>query len=227
MRTCKCSPLPTDEMEFSIMCGNDNERLNFWKQQSDDATGMMCNTDALELEVSERAEIISYLPDLKGKQVLEPAAGIGRFTTYFASVAEHVTAIDFVDKFIEKNKKECSNCFNTTHMITNVMDLKIENERFDFVFVNWLFMYLEDDEIRILGDRIYQWLKPEGLFFFRESCVSASNPNRPHPHTHYRDPKFYADLLMTKFILLSQGNIAIYEQKYGNPNQLWWLYQKI
>ena len=226
MRTCECSTLPKHEMEFSIMCGNYNERLNFWKQQNDDVAGMMCNPDALELDISERTEIINALPDLKGKQVLELAAGIGRFTTYFASVAEHVTAIDFVDKFIEKNKRECSNWFNTTHLVADVMDLNFENERFDFVFINWLFMYLMDDEIRILGDRINQWIKPEGLFFFRESCVSSSNPNRAHASTQYRDPKFYTDLLMSNFILLSQGNVGIYERHYENPNQCWWLYQK-
>lgn len=203
-----------------------DERLNFWKQQNDDATGMMCNPDALELEAFERTEIINCLPDLKGKRVLELAAGIGRFTTHFASVAEHVTATDFVYKFIEKNKKACIDCSNTNHLVANVMDLNIESESFDFVFINWLCMYLTDDEVRILGDRIYQWLTPDGLFFLRESCVVASNPNRVHPHTLYRDPTFYLDLLAPKFTLLSQGNVTIYEQKYGNPNQLWWLYQK-
>ena len=204
-----------------------SERLYYWEQQNDDVIGMMCNSDAPILDYSDRTEIINALPDLKGKQVLELAAGIGRFTTYFASVAEHVTAIDFIDKFIEKNKRECLNSFNTTHLVADVMDSNFENERFDFVFINWLFMYLTDDEISRLGDRIYQWLKPEGLFFFRESCVSSSNPSRAHGNTQYRAPKFYADLLLSKFIPVFQGNVAIYEQNYENPNQCWWLYQKI
>jgi ubiquinone/menaquinone biosynthesis C-methylase UbiE len=204
-----------------------NERLYFWKQQNNDVTGMMCNPDALEFETFERAEIVSYLPDIKGKQVLEPAAGIGRFTVYFASVAEHVTAVDFVDKFIEKNKKACSCFSNTTHHAGNVMELNIEKASFDFVFINWLLMYLEDDEVRTLCSRIYQWLKPNGLLFLRESCISASNPKRIHPHTYYRDPNFYSDLFITKYRLLSHGNIRVYEQKYQNPYQLWWLYEKI
>ncbi|MBW1840193.1 MAG: methyltransferase domain-containing protein [Deltaproteobacteria bacterium] len=204
-----------------------NERLYFWKQQNNDVTGMMCNPDAAEFETFERAEIISYLPDLKEKQVLEPAAGIGRFTVYFASVAKHVTAVDFVDEFIEKNKKACFCFSNTTHHVGNVMELNFKNASFDFVFINWLLMYLEDVEVRTLCDRIYQWLKPNGLFFLRESCVSASNPNRTHPHTYYRNPNFYIDLFITKYRLLSHGNIRVYEQKYQNPYQLWWLYEKI
>lgn len=204
-----------------------NERLYFWKQQNNDVTGMMCNPDALEFETFERAEIVSYLPDLKGKQVLEPAAGIGRFTVYFASVAEHVTAVDFVDKFIEKNKKACSCFLNTTHHVGNVMELNIEKASFDFVFINWLLMYLEDDEVRTLCSRIYQWLKPNGLLFLRESCISASNPKRTHTHTYYRDPTFYIDLFIAKYRLLFHGNIRVYEQKYQNPYQLWWLYEKI
>ena len=204
-----------------------NEQLFFWKHQNDDVTGMMCNPEAFEFEAYERSEIISYLPDLRGKRVLEPAAGIGRFTTYFASVAEHVTAIDFVDKFIEKNIKASSSFLNTTHHVSNMMDVNIENESFDFVFINWLLMYLDDNDVKILCDRIDKWLKPGGSFFLRESCVSASNPNRPHIRANYRDPRFYENLIIKKFALLSKGNIVIYEQRYGNPNQRWWLFHKM
>jgi len=204
-----------------------NEQRYFWRQQKDDVAGMMCNPEAFDFEASERNEIISYLPDLRGKRILEPAAGIGRFTTYFASVAEHVTAIDFVDKFIKKNIKASSSFLNTTHHIGNMMDVDIENESFDLVFVNWLLMYLRDDDARVLCDRIEKWLKPEGEIFLRESCVSASNPNRPHSHAHYRDPEFYEDLFIQRFSLLSKGNIVIYEKRYGNSNQRWWLFKKI
>jgi phosphoethanolamine N-methyltransferase len=187
----------------------------------------MCNPEAFNFEASERTEIISYLPDLRGKRILEPAAGIGRFTTYFASVAEHITAIDFVVKFIKKNIKASLSFLNTTHHIGNMMDVDIENESFDLVFVNWLLMYLGDDDARVLCERIEKWLKPEGELFLRESCVSASNPNRPHSHAHYRDPEFYEDLFIQKFSLLSKGNVVIYEQRYANSNQRWWLFKKI
>ena len=138
-----------------------------------------------------------------------------------------MAAIDFVDRFIHKNIKVSSSFFNTTHHIGNMMDVDIENDSFDFIFVNWLLMYLRDDDARVLCDRIEKWLKPEGELFLRESCVSASNPNRPNSHAHYRDPEFYEDLFIQKFSLLSKGNVVIYEQRYGNSNQRWWLFKKI
>jgi hypothetical protein len=56
--------------------------------------------------------------------------------------------------------------------------------------------------------------------------VSASNPDEPHPHTRYRDPRVYEDLFVPDFEILKAGRIEAYVQEYGNPNQRWWLFTK-
>ncbi len=75
-------------------------------------------------------------------------------------------------------------------MVKKIISFTNQEKNIAQLFVNWLFMYLEDDECQILADRISKWLKPKCQAFVRESCISASNPNNPHPHTYYRQPEF-------------------------------------
>ncbi|MDY6805103.1 MAG: methyltransferase domain-containing protein [Cyanobacteriota bacterium] len=214
-----------------------NLKLAYWQKQEANINGMLLNPDALEIDERERVQIIGNLPELSGKSILELGAGIGRYTSYFASQAKYVNAVDFNQKFIDKNKENNSNFDNTDYQCCNVMELSFAEASFDFVFVNWLFMYLEDDEVKEIRDRIHQWLKLDGQLFFRESCITDSKGNLPlkstssknnlnHSYSHYREPKFYLDLFTAKFKLELQGNIAIYEQKYNNPNQLFYLFRK-
>ena len=211
--------------------------LIHWQKQDASIFGMMLNPEAEELHHHETQQIIGCLPNLSGKKVLELAAGIGRFTTYFASQANLVVATDFNPNFIDKNKEVNSNVSNIVYQCKNVIDLSFEAETFDFVFINWLLMYLEDQEVKQIIDNIYQW-QPQGQFFLRESCITDSKGNPPvvstsadtqhnHFYSHYRDPQFYLDLFSQKFDLVSQDNIKIYEEKYNNPNQLFWLLKKI
>lgn len=205
---------------------NQNQKLLFWQKQLPNSQGMMLNEQANQIDQLEQQEIMSYLPDLRHLKILELGAGIGRYTKHFAGLAQTVTAVDFVEKFIEENKINNANASNITYYCGDVMKLEFLDQEFDFIFINWLLMYLEDTEVKILIDRIYNYLKPNCQFFLRESCVQASNPNAPHPNTYYRDPKFYEDLLLVKFNLVSTGNIRVYEQMFNNPNQIFWLLQK-
>lgn len=210
----------------------------YWQKQQASIQGMMLNPEAEELHHHEKRQIISFLPNLSGNDILEIGAGIGRFTTHFASQANSVIAVDFNQDFIDKNKETNSNFTNIIYQCEDVKKLSFEKQTFDFVFINWLFMYLEDDEVEIIIDRIGQWLKSKGYFFLRESCITDSKGNPPlkstsdnsqhsHFHSHYRDPQFYLDLFSKNFSLVSQGNIKIYEKIYNNPNQLFWLFKKL
>jgi len=205
---------------------NENPTLSFWQQQQSNSQGMMLNHRATELDKLEQEEIISYLPNLKGKKILELGAGIGRYTKHFAALAHWVTVVDFVEKFIEQNKINNADVLNITYSCNNVMDIKFSSQSFDFIFVNWLFMYLEDKDVELLIPRIHTYLQPKGTLFLRESCFNSSNPNSPHTNSHYREPKFYESLLLEKFDLLLKGNIRVYERIFNNPNQFFWLLQK-
>ena len=203
------------------------EQKSFWEQQGLDVQSMMLNKDIdPNFEENERTEILGYLPDLSGLRVLEPAAGIGRFTTCFAQVAAQITAQDFVQEFIDKNRTACAGYSNVSHAVGDIMEADFAPASFDHIFINWLLMYIRDEDLPILAKRLTNWLSSQGTIFLRESCVSASNPNAPHPHTHYRDPEVYERLFADSFRITAKGNVKIYEREYNNPNQRWWLFTK-
>lgn len=44
----------------------------------------------------------------------------------------------------------------------------------DFVFSNWLLMYLQDEEVKNLIKETLFWLREDGYLFCRESCYHQS-----------------------------------------------------
>jgi phosphoethanolamine N-methyltransferase len=199
----------------------------FWSAQSSDARGMMLSDRASELDARERAEILGHLPRLEGADVLELGAGVGRYTRHFAQVARSVVAVDFVEAFIEANRRVTAGSpARVVHLRRDAMSVELDEQTLDLVFVNWLLMYLADDQAATLLDRIRSWLRPGGTLFLRESCFSASDPSAPHPNTRYRAGRFYADALASRFSISAEGNIKVYEELLANPNQLFWVARK-
>lgn len=211
--------------------------LDYWQEQPASIYGMMLNPEAEVLHHRERAQIIQCLPDLSGKQVLELGAGIGRYTNHLAAQANQVTAVDFNAAFVAKNKENNAAFSNISFQCNDVKNLSFASETFDFIFINWLLMYLQDEEVEQVLQLLMKWLSKDGMFFLRESCITdskgrppqastASDAQHNHCYSHYRDPEFYLERLRSEFKILHQGNIQIYEEKYNNPNQLFWLFQK-
>lgn len=44
----------------------------------------------------------------------------------------------------------------------------------NFIFSNWLLMYLSDEELKAVMEKMLNWLQPGGFLFFRESCNHRS-----------------------------------------------------
>lgn len=49
----------------------------YWEQYEPSLESMMLSADAAKLDLAEKEEILSYLPVIKGKTVLELGSGIG------------------------------------------------------------------------------------------------------------------------------------------------------
>jgi Methyltransferase domain. len=99
----------------------------------------------------------------------------------------------------------------------------MEENSLDFVFLNWLLMFLEDDETEILMNRIYKWLKPGGELFFRESCaIIRSKGETGGYYAHYRPLSFYDSLVAKKFTLIKEGHINTYLLNFADPLQCYW-----
>ncbi len=79
--------------------------------------------------------------------MLELGAGIGRFTGELASKAHTVTAVEFMPTYIKENEAVNGAKFeNITFLCADVTTIDFPEGSFDFVFSNWLMMYLTNSE---------------------------------------------------------------------------------
>ncbi|XP_007440631.2 phosphomethylethanolamine N-methyltransferase-like isoform X1 [Python bivittatus] len=212
----------------------------FWEEHSRDSSlqEMMLDSGAQELTLEDTPEILSLLPFLEGQDVLELGAGIGRFTGSLADVAHHVTAVDFMSSFLNRNQQENGHRSNITFSQADVTNLKLPSQSFDLIFSNWLFMYLSDAELSALAQQMLFWLRPQGRIFFRESCFyqSGNSPRRFNPSL-YRKPAEYNHLLTSAratigsesygFEIVLSRSVQTYIKRKQNQNQICWLLQKV
>lgn len=211
---------------------------DFWKEHSQNASEeeMMLDTNADILGKEEIPEILSMLPNVKGKDVLELGAGIGRFTGHIARKSKTLVAVDFMENFVRRNEEINGHLKNITFLQADVTYLDYPTESFDLVFSNWLLMYLEENEVKSLFSRVFDWLKPGGFFYFRESCFHQSgNRSRDSNPSQYRKPSTYNNILRQvnvecdKFSLklIMSKSIQSYIRMKNNRNQICWLVQKV
>ncbi|KAG2254112.1 hypothetical protein Bca52824_084248 [Brassica carinata] len=171
---------------------------NYWKEHSVGLSveAMMLDSKAADLDKEERPEILSLIPRIEGKTVLEFGAGIGRFTSELAQKAGQVIAVDFIDSVIKRfssppphtlqNENINGHYKNVKFMCADVTspDMKFSDESIDFIFSNWLLMYLSDKEVEDLAKKMLQWTKVGGYIFFRSlafiSLVITSGSTTQH-----------------------------------------------
>nr|XP_046262808.1 phosphoethanolamine methyltransferase isoform X2 [Scatophagus argus] len=213
----------------------------FWKEHSKGATveEMMLDSRAKELTQQELPEILSMLPCLAGYKVLELGAGIGRYTRHLLTVADHVTAVDFMESFVERNRQDNGHHSNVTFMQADVTKLEVPPNSIDFIFSNWLLMYVSDEELKSLMEKMLGWLRPGGFLFFRESCNHRSGDSkRDFNPTCYRTDAQYSHLVSSieegpeggqkfGFDIVLKKNVKTYIEMKNNPNQMCWLLEKV
>ncbi|KAH9488113.1 Phosphoethanolamine N-methyltransferase 3 [Bulinus truncatus] len=215
--------------------------LDYWKEHSKEGSvnEMMLDTSAEELTKEELPEILSYLPDFRGKTVIELGAGIGRFTAELAKKAEKVIAVDFMEDFVEKNRKANQHMGNIEFVVADVTKMERPSESVDFIFSNWLLMYLEDKEVQDLFGKLLSWLRPGGQLFIRESCRHQSgDKDRGFNPSQYRQPELYEAYYSSVtvpcdadnfygFDLVVSKSVHTYIKRKKNNNQMLWLLEKV
>jgi phosphoethanolamine N-methyltransferase len=200
------------------------QTMEFWKRLPPTLDSMFFRQDAASIEQKEREEILRYLPSFEGKRILELASGIGRYTSSFATQAQHLVSVDLNPSFLEKNKADNNQFTNVDYYCADAMDLTFRDDQFDLVFMNWLLMYLDDAELAVLSKRIDHWLKPGGILFFRESCTPSGFEPELNYYVNFRSIYFYTDLFDRSFVRIRQDSLQLYEKEFANPFQCFWIY---
>ncbi len=94
-----------------------------------------------------------------------------------------------------QNKRTHGSLPNTSFEAADVMTMAFDGGSYDFVFTNWLFMYLSDAELALLAPRLLRCLTPGGRLFFRESCNRQSGDrSRAFNPSRYRAASQYTEL---------------------------------
>ena len=138
---------------------------------------------------------------------------------------------DFMETYIEANRAANGHHAGTSFACEDVTKQDFGTERYDHVFSNWLFMYLDDAETAKVFARIFDSLKPGGTFFMRESCFRQSgNKKRSFNPTKYRSDELYESLIEAAsrggFTIEQRAASETYIQIKNNENQLMWLFRK-
>ncbi|XP_064463569.1 uncharacterized protein LOC135374559 isoform X2 [Ornithodoros turicata] len=210
----------------------------YWEYFNPSMESMMLDPRAHILNEDENSEILSFLPDITGKSVLELGAGIGRFTGKLAARAGHVTAVDFMASYVEHNRQRNGHMPNIEFHQADVVVLELPAKRFDIVFSNWLCMYLNDQECKQLFEKILGWLKDDGQVFLRESCYKPSGDTKRSTNpTYYRSPAQYYDMIRAShlhegdttflFVMNKVANVRAYIKHKNNPCQVCFLASKM
>lgn len=197
----------------------------FWGSlPSEEKTMILDSRD--ELMKQDREETLRLLPSLKNQDVLEIGGGIGRLTGHLADQANTLVCVDIIEKFLVKNWEKNKDRKNIQYILSDAMDLNFAPNQFDFVFINWLLMYLKDKEVVQLRDRIFRWLKSEGILFFRESCHIKSVALNGIGFAAFRQLHNYTQTFDVKFRMLRQDHFRCYVDLIADPYQCYWIYQK-
>lgn len=219
-----------------------DQMTEFWNKhsQAQSVEEMMLDSKAEHLTQHEHPEVMGMLPCIKGKDVLELGAGIGRFTGDVAKEAHHVTAVDFMQSFTDKNREINGPKFaNIDFVCADVTKLDLPKGSYDVIFSNWLLMYLSDEELQKLAQNMLKWLREDGHLFFRESCYHSSGDmkNSDNP-TVYRTPQMYTDLVsavneressdsISRFEVVTKRAVEAYTKHKQNKHQFSWLWKKV
>jgi phosphoethanolamine N-methyltransferase len=139
---------------------------------------MMLDSHTKTLTKLELPEILAKAPYMDNKEL---AAGISRYTSVIAKRAKPVTAVEFSEDFIKVNDDTNSHLRSIKFLCKDVVNLEAEPNSFDVIFSNWIFMYMEDEEVKEFAQKDIKWLRPGGKLFLRESCFKQSEMSSATP----------------------------------------------
>ncbi len=104
----------------------------------------------------ETKKVFDWLPEIKGKRIVDLGAGVGQWTFRFSDRdAELVTAVEFTESLSNIGIKEAErrNCKNVEFVVSPAEKYSAE-EKYDIIFISGLFVYLNDDQADILINNI-------------------------------------------------------------------------
>lgn len=153
-----------------------NNSNDFWKEYS--KRGDLTLNSLMNLEVDaeksktkfiyekKRVEsIIKYNPKWN---LVDLGGGVGLWSEYFSEHINKVTLVEREEKFIELAKQKINNK-NIEIIHSDVVDFNAKENSFDVVFISGVTLYLDDEYLLLLMNKVKNYLKPNGIFIHRDA----------------------------------------------------------
>ncbi|MGB0582593.1 MAG: class I SAM-dependent methyltransferase [Limisphaerales bacterium] len=167
-----------------------------------------------------------------GGAVLDLGSGIGHWAEYFADRFARVVAVEGSDVFHEVLAMRAKANARITAVHGNVLEFE-SNEQFDLIFLGGLLMYLNDEDVIQLLQRLLPLLRAGGIVLCRESTVREGTETREGEYqATYRSVAVYEPLFQagglacvkrldnTPYNLLQMGCESVARWKSVMPQRL-------
>lgn len=141
----------------SISSYNDEEVFNKYKESRIDTKSPHNQTI--------KEKLFNLVGDYSEKTILDLGCGIGVFSKDFSTKAKRVVGIDISEKCIDYAKNK-NGSHNIDYFIMDINNLNLIKEKFDIVFSDMVFNYIED--YNKLLSNIYELLNDDGIVVFSQ-----------------------------------------------------------
>jgi SAM-dependent methyltransferase len=133
--------------------------------------------------------------DLGSKDVaLDLGSGIGHWAEQFAHDFSRVVAVESSSALYQALKGRCAGYPNVRPVLGNVLTFELDG-KYDLVFLGGLLMYLDEDDVIALLQRLVPCLGPRAIILCRESTVRRETVTREGEYpVIYRSVSVYKDL---------------------------------
>ena len=112
-----------------------------------------------------KEKLFDLVGDYSGKTILDLGCGIGVFSKDLSNKAQKVVGIDISEKCIEYAKSK-NNSDNIDYYTMDINNLNLIKEKFDIVFSDMVFNYIEDYDKLLLN--INELLNDNGIVVFSQ-----------------------------------------------------------
>lgn len=109
-------------------------------------------------------------------KILDLGAGTGLLSAFFLDEYPqcNITLVDFSEDMLTKAKERFSNKNNIDYLIEDLASLSLKSESYDLVVSSLAIHHLPNDLKEKLFTKIYNFLKPGGLFINADQVLGAS-----------------------------------------------------
>lgn len=142
----------------------------------------------------------------KGR-LLDLGCGIGQWAEHFAENFSEVVAVDGSQPFHNMLKERTKDHTNISAILCNVMEYS-PTGKYEVIFLGGLLMYLNQEDVILLLQRLSLLLNPGGIILCRESTViNGSESLKGEYQVTYRSKRLYCELFLQCDLSLSQSEL--------------------